>query len=110
MDKEKMAIENISKEKLAKEEMAKVKLARIGRNKWPWKVWPTRRERMATVKMACNRCKNWPRKIWPTVEEKMAKEGAIEPYMGMWLASVVFLPLGIFLTYKATADSVLLIC
>jgi len=39
--------------------------------------------------------------------EKMAKEGAIEPYIGMWLASMVFLPLGIFLTYKATVDSVL---
>ena len=39
--------------------------------------------------------------------EKMAKEGAIEAYMGMWLASIVFLPLGIFLTYKATTDSVL---
>ena len=39
--------------------------------------------------------------------EKMVKEGVIEPQLGMWMASYVFLPLGIFLTYKATTDSVL---
>jgi lipopolysaccharide export system permease protein len=37
----------------------------------------------------------------------MVKEGVIEPQLGMWMASYVFLPLGIFLTYKATTDSVL---
>jgi lipopolysaccharide export system permease protein len=39
--------------------------------------------------------------------EKMVKEGVIEPQVGMWIASFLFLPLGIFLTYKATTDSVL---
>jgi len=37
--------------------------------------------------------------------EKTAKAGIIEPYVGMWLASAVFLPLGIFLTYQASIDS-----
>ena len=37
--------------------------------------------------------------------EKTAKAGIIEPYMGMWLASAFFLPLGILLTYKASIDS-----
>lgn len=39
--------------------------------------------------------------------EKMVKEGVIEPYEGMWVASIFFLPIGVFLTYKATNDSVL---
>lgn len=37
--------------------------------------------------------------------EKMAKEMVIEPYQGMWLATAVLFPLGIFFTYKATTDS-----
>lgn len=37
--------------------------------------------------------------------EKMAKEGAIEVVRGMWMASAVLLPIGIFFTYKATSDS-----
>ncbi len=36
--------------------------------------------------------------------EKMAKEGAISVASGMWLASAVLLPVGIFLTIKATSD------
>ena len=39
--------------------------------------------------------------------EKMAREGVVEVYKGMWLSSVVLLPLGIFLMYKATTDSAL---
>jgi lipopolysaccharide export system permease protein len=39
--------------------------------------------------------------------EKFAKEGVIPAYQGIWLASAVLLPFGIFLTYKATADSTL---
>lgn len=39
--------------------------------------------------------------------EKFAKEGVLPPYQGMWMASVILLPVGIFLTYKATVDSVL---
>lgn len=37
--------------------------------------------------------------------EKSAKEMVIEPYQGMWLATAVLFPLGIFFTYKATTDS-----
>jgi lipopolysaccharide export system permease protein len=39
---------------------------------------------------------------------KMARDGVWPPWQGMWLSSVVLLPLGIFLTYKAVNDSVLL--
>ncbi|MBI4931926.1 MAG: LptF/LptG family permease [Bacteroidetes bacterium] len=39
--------------------------------------------------------------------EKMSEEGALPPYLGMWIATVVTLPLGIFLTRKATSDSAL---
>lgn len=37
--------------------------------------------------------------------EKMAKEGAISVYAGMWMATVVLTPIGLFFTYKATTDS-----
>jgi len=37
--------------------------------------------------------------------EKLAKEEEIAPYKGMWLATAVLLPIGVFLTYKATSDS-----
>ncbi len=40
--------------------------------------------------------------------EKYARAGALDPLPAMWLASAVLLPLGIFLTYKATTDSPLL--
>ena len=40
--------------------------------------------------------------------EKFAREGIISPNIGMWLSSFVLMPLGIFLTYKATNDSVIL--
>ena len=40
--------------------------------------------------------------------EKFAREGVIPPYIGMWLSSFILMPLGIFLTYKATTDSVIL--
>ncbi len=40
--------------------------------------------------------------------EKFAREGVMPPYMGMWLSSFILMPLGIFLTYKATTDSVIL--
>lgn len=39
--------------------------------------------------------------------EKMSKEGVLPPYIGMWIATAVTLPLGIFLTRKATSDSAL---
>lgn len=37
--------------------------------------------------------------------EKSAREGVIPPYAGMWLASAILLPIGIFLSYKASTDS-----
>lgn len=39
--------------------------------------------------------------------EKTVKQGLIPAYQGMWLSAAVLMPLGIFLTFKATADSVL---
>ncbi len=40
--------------------------------------------------------------------EKYARAGVLEPRVAMWLASAVLLPLGVFLTYKATTDSPIL--
>lgn len=39
--------------------------------------------------------------------EKMAKEGSATPVSGMWAATCILLPIGIFLIYKATTDSAL---
>jgi lipopolysaccharide export system permease protein len=39
---------------------------------------------------------------------KMASNGMWLPWEGMWLSSAVLLPLGVFLTYKAVNDSVIL--
>lgn len=43
-----------------------------------------------------------------TTGEKFAKENTLTPLTGMWLATFVLLPLGLFLTYKAMRDSRLL--
>lgn len=40
--------------------------------------------------------------------ERFAKEGVLIPYQGMWISSLIVLPLGIILTYKATTDSSIL--
>jgi lipopolysaccharide export system permease protein len=40
--------------------------------------------------------------------EKFAREGILTPFLGMWMASFILFPIGIFLTYKATTDSVIL--
>ena len=40
--------------------------------------------------------------ILSMIGERSAVAGGINIFFGMWLASMVFLPLGIFLTYKAT--------
>ena len=40
------------------------------------------------------------------IAEKAVREGALPP-SGMWLSSLVFLPIGLFLTLKATTDSAL---
>ena len=37
--------------------------------------------------------------------EKFVKENIATPFWGMWLAVLVLIPVGIFLTYKATHDS-----
>ncbi|MBW6460150.1 MAG: LptF/LptG family permease [Bacteroidales bacterium] len=46
--------------------------------------------------------------ITSMIGQKSALKGAMEVAPGMWLSSVVLLPLGIFLTYKATTDSPLM--
>jgi len=40
--------------------------------------------------------------------EKFAREGVLPPYIGMWISSYILFPIGIFLSYKATTDSVIL--
>jgi lipopolysaccharide export system permease protein len=40
--------------------------------------------------------------------EKMVKEDLISTFGGVWAASYILLPIGIFLTYKATTDSSIL--
>jgi lipopolysaccharide export system permease protein len=37
--------------------------------------------------------------------EKMAKSGVLDPWLGMWLSSLILFPLGFLLTYKAARDS-----
>ena len=43
--------------------------------------------------------------IISTAGMKMSREGVWEPWQGMWLSTIVILPLGIFRTYKATVDA-----
>ncbi len=43
--------------------------------------------------------------ILSMIGEKSSREGVMEAVQGMWLSSLVFLPLGIVLTFKATTDS-----
>ncbi|WAC41024.1 LptF/LptG family permease [Pedobacter sp. SL55] len=45
--------------------------------------------------------------IISTVAEKSAKEGSLDPVVGMWMAVIILTPVGVFLTYKATVDSAL---
>ncbi len=40
--------------------------------------------------------------------EKIAREGDITPFDGMWVSSFILFPIGLFLTYKASRDSVIL--
>ncbi len=40
-----------------------------------------------------------------TMGEKFAKENTMSPFIGMWLATFVLVPIGLFLTYKAMRDS-----
>ena len=43
-----------------------------------------------------------------TTGEKSAKENIMTPFAGLWMATMVLLPVGLFLTYKAMHDSNLL--
>ena len=40
-----------------------------------------------------------------TAGEKFAKENSLSPFAGMWLATFILLPVGLFLCYKAMRDS-----
>jgi len=40
-----------------------------------------------------------------TFGEKFAKGGVTSIFTGMWLSSLVLMPVGLFLTYKAMRDS-----
>lgn len=40
-----------------------------------------------------------------TTGEKFAKEGSMDPRVGMWMSTFFLVPIGIFLTYKAMRDS-----
>ncbi len=40
--------------------------------------------------------------------QKMAEEDVVGTFAGMWAASYILLPIGVFLTYKATTDSVIM--
>lgn len=40
--------------------------------------------------------------------EKFVREGVMPAYQGMWLSAAILLPMGLFLTYKAVGDSVIL--
>lgn len=40
--------------------------------------------------------------------EKFARELVWDPQVGMWVSSFILLPLGVFLSYKATTDSVIM--
>ena len=46
--------------------------------------------------------------IFENTGYKMAREGVWPVGLGMWLSSMVLLPLGVFLTYKAVTDSVIM--
>lgn len=37
--------------------------------------------------------------------EKSVRSGVTDPWKGMWMSTMIFLPVGIFLAYKATTDS-----
>jgi lipopolysaccharide export system permease protein len=40
-----------------------------------------------------------------TTGEKFAKENTLSPLVGMWLSTIVLVPIGVFLIYKAMRDS-----
>ena len=42
-----------------------------------------------------------------TIAERMAVFGDLNMFLGVWLSSLVLLPLGLFFTFKATTDAAL---
>jgi lipopolysaccharide export system permease protein len=40
------------------------------------------------------------------IGERSAKEGAIDVFLGMWISTIVLLPIGLYLTYRANRDSI----
>jgi lipopolysaccharide export system permease protein len=40
--------------------------------------------------------------------EKMARQNVVPVWQGMWMASIILTPIGVFITRKATSDSTLL--
>jgi lipopolysaccharide export system permease protein len=40
--------------------------------------------------------------------QKLVEEDVVGTFAGMWAASYILLPIGVFLTYKATTDSVIM--
>ncbi len=46
--------------------------------------------------------------VFTIIGEKSVKSQVIEPWEGMWMASIIYLPVGIFFTWKATTDAPLL--
>jgi lipopolysaccharide export system permease protein len=37
--------------------------------------------------------------------EKLAKQGEMDPAKGMWIASMILMPIGLYLTFQASTDS-----
>jgi len=46
--------------------------------------------------------------VFTIIGEKSVKSQVMDPWIGMWMASFIYLPIGIFLTWKATTDAPLL--
>jgi lipopolysaccharide export system permease protein len=43
--------------------------------------------------------------VFSTLTEKSAKNMNLDPFLGMWLSSLVLLPIGLFLTLKVSTES-----
>jgi lipopolysaccharide export system permease protein len=43
--------------------------------------------------------------LFNTFGEKFVKESVMSPLLGMWLSTLILIPIGMFLTYKAMRDS-----
>ncbi len=43
-----------------------------------------------------------------TTGDRFVKEGSMHPFLGIWLSSIILLPIAIFLTIKSTNDSAIL--